>query len=46
MSSPLHLYVFVVPYKPIAGLILPMSKEEATWPATSISLVAAQRVTG
>jgi hypothetical protein len=35
MSSPLHLYVFVVPYKPIAGLIPPMSAGEATWPATS-----------
>ena len=43
MSSPLHLYVFVVPYKPIAGLIPPMSKGEATWPATSVSLVAGER---
>ena len=28
MSSPLHLDVFVVPYKPITGLIPPMSKGE------------------
>ncbi len=43
MSSPLHLYVFVVPYKPIAGLIPPISKGEATWPATSVSLIAGER---
>ncbi len=30
MSSPLHLDVFVVPYKPIAGLIPQMSKGEPT----------------
>jgi glyoxylase-like metal-dependent hydrolase (beta-lactamase superfamily II) len=43
MSSSLHLYVFVVPYKPIAGLIPPMSKGEATWPATAVSLITAER---
>ena len=43
MSSSLHLYVFVVPYKPIAGLIPPMSKGEATWPATSVSLITGER---
>jgi glyoxylase-like metal-dependent hydrolase (beta-lactamase superfamily II) len=43
MSSSLHLYVFVLPYKPIAGLIPPMSKGEATWPATSGSLITAER---
>jgi hypothetical protein len=37
MSSPLHLDVFVVPYKPIVGLIPPMGKGEATWPATRAS---------
>jgi glyoxylase-like metal-dependent hydrolase (beta-lactamase superfamily II) len=43
MSSSLHLYVFVTPYKPIAGLIPPMSKGEATWPAASSSLITAER---
>ncbi len=43
MSSPMHLYVFVTPYKPIAGLIPPMSKGEATWPATSVSLITGER---
>ena len=43
MSSPLHLHVFVVPYKPIAGLIPPMSAGEATWPATSVSLITGER---
>jgi glyoxylase-like metal-dependent hydrolase (beta-lactamase superfamily II) len=43
MSSSLHLYVFVTPYKPIAGLIPPMSKGEATWPATAVSLITAER---
>jgi hypothetical protein len=32
MSSPLRLDVLVVPYKPIAGLVPPTSKGEATWP--------------
>ncbi len=40
MASPLHLDVLVVPYKPIVGLIPPMSKGEATWPATSVSLIS------
>jgi len=43
MSSPLHLDVFAVPYKPIAGLIPPMSKGEPTWPATSVSLISGER---
>ena len=38
MSSPLHLDVFVSPYKPIVGLIPPMSAGKATWPATAVSL--------
>jgi hypothetical protein len=37
MSGPLHLDVFVVPYKPIVGLIPPMGEGEASWPATSVS---------
>ena len=43
MSSPLYLDVFVVPYKPIAALIPPMGKGEATWPATSNSLISGER---
>ena len=43
MSSPLHLDVFVVPYKPIVGLIAPMGEGEATWPATSVSLISGDR---
>jgi pyridoxine 4-dehydrogenase len=43
MSSPLHLDVFVVPYKPIVGLIAPMGEGEATWPATSVSLISGER---
>ena len=43
MSSPMHLYVFVIPYKPIAGLIPPMSKGEATWPVSSVSLITGER---
>jgi glyoxylase-like metal-dependent hydrolase (beta-lactamase superfamily II) len=43
MSSPLHLDVFVVPYKPIVGLISPMGEGEATWPATSVSLISGER---
>ena len=39
MSSPLHLDVLVAPYKPIVGLIPPMSNGEATWPATSVLLI-------
>ena len=43
MSSPLHLDVLVAPYKPIVGLIPPVSKGEATWPATSVSLISGER---
>jgi glyoxylase-like metal-dependent hydrolase (beta-lactamase superfamily II) len=42
MSSPLHLDVFVAPYKPIVGLIPPMSEGKATWPATSVSLISGE----
>jgi hypothetical protein len=34
MSDPLHRDAFVVPSKPIVGLIAPMGDEEATWPVT------------
>ena len=40
MSSPLQLDVFVVPYKPIVGVIRAMGEGEATWPATSVSLIS------
>jgi glyoxylase-like metal-dependent hydrolase (beta-lactamase superfamily II) len=40
MSTPLLLEVLVIPYKPIVGLIPPMGEGEATWPATSVSLVS------
>ena len=43
MSGPLHLDVFVVPYKPIVGVIPPMGDREATWPATSVSLISGER---
>jgi glyoxylase-like metal-dependent hydrolase (beta-lactamase superfamily II) len=43
MPSPLRLDVFVVPYKPIVGLIPPMGEGEATWPATSVSLISGER---
>jgi predicted oxidoreductase len=43
MSSRLHLDVFVAPYKPIVGLIAPMGEGEATWPATSVSLISGER---
>jgi glyoxylase-like metal-dependent hydrolase (beta-lactamase superfamily II) len=43
MSSHLHLDVFVMPYKPIVGLIAPMGEGEATWPATSVSLISGER---
>ena len=39
----LHLDVFVVPYKPIVGLIAPMGAGEATWPATAVSLISGER---
>jgi len=42
MSSPLRLDIFVAPYKPIVGLIPPMSQGEATWPATAISLISGE----
>jgi glyoxylase-like metal-dependent hydrolase (beta-lactamase superfamily II) len=42
MSSPLHLDVFVVPYKPIVALIPPMGEGEATWPASSVSLISGE----
>jgi glyoxylase-like metal-dependent hydrolase (beta-lactamase superfamily II) len=42
MSSPLRLHVLVVPYKPIVGLIAPMGAGEATWPATSVSLISGE----
>jgi glyoxylase-like metal-dependent hydrolase (beta-lactamase superfamily II) len=43
MPSPLHLDVFVVPYKPIVGLVPPMGEGAATWPATSVSLISGER---
>ncbi len=43
MPSQLHLDVLVVPYKPITGLIPPMGTGEATWPATSVSLISGER---
>jgi glyoxylase-like metal-dependent hydrolase (beta-lactamase superfamily II) len=43
MSNPPHLDVFVVPNKPIVGLIAPMGEAEATWPATSVSLISGER---
>jgi glyoxylase-like metal-dependent hydrolase (beta-lactamase superfamily II) len=42
MSSPLHLEVRVLPYKPIVGLIPPMSDGEPTWPATSVTLISGE----
>jgi glyoxylase-like metal-dependent hydrolase (beta-lactamase superfamily II) len=42
MSSPLRLDVLVIPYKPIVGLIPPMGDGEATWPATSVSLISGE----
>ncbi|HUE59792.1 MAG TPA: MBL fold metallo-hydrolase, partial [Acidimicrobiales bacterium] len=43
MSSPLHLDVFVVPYKPIVPFVAPMGPGPSTWPATSNSLVSGER---
>lgn len=43
MTSPLRLDVFVVPYQPIVALIRPMGKGEATWPASSVSLISGDR---
>jgi glyoxylase-like metal-dependent hydrolase (beta-lactamase superfamily II) len=42
-TTPLSLAVFVLPYKPIVGLIAPMGKGKATWPATSVSLISGER---
>jgi glyoxylase-like metal-dependent hydrolase (beta-lactamase superfamily II) len=42
-TSPLSLDVFVVPYKPIVGLVAPMGEGEATWPATSVSPISGER---
>jgi len=41
-TNPLSLDVFVLPYKPIVGLIAPMGKGNATWPATSVSLISGE----
>ena len=43
MSNPLHLDVFVVPYKPIIPFVAPMGSGPSTWPATSNSLVSGER---
>jgi glyoxylase-like metal-dependent hydrolase (beta-lactamase superfamily II) len=43
MSTPLQLDVFVAPYKPIVGQIAPMGEGEATWPASSVSLISGER---
>jgi hypothetical protein len=43
MPRPLSLDVFVAPYKPIVGLVAPMGAGEATWPATSVSLISGER---
>jgi glyoxylase-like metal-dependent hydrolase (beta-lactamase superfamily II) len=43
VSNPLHLDVFVVPYKPIVGVITRMGEGESTWPATSVSLISGER---
>jgi glyoxylase-like metal-dependent hydrolase (beta-lactamase superfamily II) len=43
MTSKLHLDVYVSPYKPIVGLIAPMSEGVPTWPATSVSLISGER---
>ena len=42
MSNPLHVDVFVVPYKPIVGVIPPMGTGEPTWPASSVSLISGE----
>ncbi|HLQ34321.1 MAG TPA: MBL fold metallo-hydrolase, partial [Chloroflexota bacterium] len=43
MSSPLHLDVLVIAYKPIAGLIAPMGAGKPTWPASSVSLISGEQ---
>jgi glyoxylase-like metal-dependent hydrolase (beta-lactamase superfamily II) len=40
VAASLQLDVLVVPYKPIVALIPPMGQGEATWPATSVSLIS------
>jgi hypothetical protein len=35
--------VFVVPYKPVVGLIPPMGDGEPTWPATSVPPISGER---
>jgi glyoxylase-like metal-dependent hydrolase (beta-lactamase superfamily II) len=42
MSSQLHLDVFVAPYKPIVAQVAAMGEGEATWPATSVSLISGE----
>ncbi|MDX6647099.1 MAG: hypothetical protein QOK40_2826 [Miltoncostaeaceae bacterium] len=42
MSSPLQLDVLVVPYQQIVGLVPPMGEGEATWPATTVSLISGE----
>jgi hypothetical protein len=36
-SQLLRLDVFVVPHKPIVGLVPAVGEGEATWPATSVA---------
>lgn len=43
MSGRLSLDVFVVPYKPLVPLISSMGEGEATWPASSVSLISGER---
>jgi glyoxylase-like metal-dependent hydrolase (beta-lactamase superfamily II) len=43
MSSRLRLDVFVAPYKPIVAQVAAMGAGEATWPATSVSLISGER---
>jgi glyoxylase-like metal-dependent hydrolase (beta-lactamase superfamily II) len=43
VSSALHLDVFVAPYKPVVPQVAAMGDGEATWPATSVSLLSGER---
>jgi glyoxylase-like metal-dependent hydrolase (beta-lactamase superfamily II) len=43
MSTQLRLDVFVAPYKPIVAQVASMGEGEATWPATSVSLISGER---
>ena len=43
MPGPLRLDVFVAPYKPIVAQVAPLGEGEATWPATSVSLISGER---